>query len=91
MSESNPDPVLRFLGGALVAVGALIFALCGLCTAGVLIASMVPHGDHSFAVMALVIGGIPTAIGFAMMRVGHALHMRHGPRPTPRQRSDGEA
>jgi hypothetical protein len=89
MSEPRPDAVQRFFGGALIAVGALIFCLCGLCTAGFLVASLLPHADRSFAIMALVIGGIPTAIGFGMMQLGHAMH--RGPQAVAAPPGDGEA
>ena len=84
MSESRrPDPVLRFFGGAMVAVGALMFALCGLCTLTFLVTAIIPGGGRSFAVMALVIGGVPTAIGFGMMTLGHSIHQKHTPKAAP--------
>jgi len=71
MSEpTKSDSVARFIGGAMIAVGALIFGLCGLCTLTFLVAGMIPHGDRSFSMIALVVGGIPTALGFLLLRAG---------------------
>ncbi|HEX5262604.1 MAG TPA: hypothetical protein VFW13_03705 [Phenylobacterium sp.] len=92
MSEAPHDPTRRFFGATLTAVGALIFALCGLCTLTFLVASFVPQGDRSFAVMALVIGGLPTVAGYFTMRAGwrmyrtpKAMHISPGEaRPIPK-------
>ncbi|HEY8004356.1 MAG TPA: hypothetical protein VIE16_09015 [Phenylobacterium sp.] len=71
MSEPpKPDPMNRFLGAAMIAVGGLIFGLCGLCTLTFLVAGMIPQGDRSFSVIALVVGGIPTGLGFLLLRGG---------------------
>jgi hypothetical protein len=67
------DPMARFVGGAMIAVGGLIFGLCGLCTLTFLVAGMIPHGDWSFSVIALVVGGIPAAVGFLILRAGLAM------------------
>lgn len=88
MTEPHPrDPVRTFFGVALVAVGAMMMVLCGLCTAVFFIGGLIPHGDASFSGLSLVIGGIPTAIGVALFLVGRGM-LRHPPgdaalRPPP--------
>ena len=74
MSDPRPDPTRRFFGAALTAIGGLMFALCGLCTGVFLVTGMMPHEDRSFAVIALVVGGIPTLIGFGVMQLGLTLY-----------------
>jgi len=78
-AEPTRDPGRTFFGYVLVAVGGLMTALCGLCTATFMVAAVVPGGDTSFFVMALVIGGIPTGIGVALFVAGRAV-LRH-PKP----------
>jgi predicted benzoate:H+ symporter BenE len=85
MPDAQPDPTKRFFGAALTAIGGLIFALCGLCTGVFLVTGLMPHEDPSFAGIALFVGGIPTAIGFLVMRAGLRLYrgVKDGPRPPP--------
>ena len=84
MNESNKgDPIGRFFAGAIVAVGALIFGLCGLCTLTFLVAGMIPHGDRSFSIVALVVGGIPTALGFMLLRFGISMYREESNRVRP--------
>lgn len=71
MSHLHPSPVRRFFGFALLSVGALIATLCGLCTGFFMVAGIVDQRE--MFVMALVIGGIPTAIGVAMVVFGRRL------------------
>lgn len=88
MSE-GPDPVVRFFAGALMAVGGLIAALCGTCTAGFVLFSVYeavryPIGAgalaSNFAIFAIV-GGLPTLIGVLLFRAGWR---RFRPRATTR-------
>jgi hypothetical protein len=84
MSEPrNGDRVGRFFAGAVIAVGALIFGLCGLCTAGFMVASAISPGGSGTAFMALVIGGIPTLIGFMILRFGLAMYREESNRAPP--------
>jgi hypothetical protein len=59
-----------------------MFGLCGLCTGVFLITGLMPHEDSMLAVIALVGGGIPTLIGFLVMRAG--LKLYRGPKDEPR-------
>lgn len=87
-SPASPE-VRRLLGSAMVAVGILMASLCGLCTLLVggsgLIASVHYGGWGEAAPMlalALLVGGVPTAIGALLVRSG--LRMRR-PRKSGRQ------
>lgn len=83
------DPVRRFLGGFLMAAGALIAGLCGTCSAayvvvGVTEALRYPDGAGmavSLGAVALV-GGVPTLVGVLLFRAGWR-HFR-GPKPIRR-------
>ena len=88
---SQVDPVQRFFGGALMAVGGLIAALCGTCTLVVMGFGVFGLFDGSssvgdlasgVAVLALV-GGLPTVLGVLIFRWGWGLY-----RPTPRTSRD---
>ncbi len=85
MPDAQPDPTKRFFGAALTAICGLMFGLCGLCTGVFLVTGLMPHADSSFAVIALVVGGIPTLVGFVLMRAGLKLYRagRGEPRPPP--------
>jgi len=74
MPDPQPDPTKRFFGAALTAIGGLMFGLCGLCTGVFLVTGLMPHEDAMFAVIALFVGGIPTLIGFFVMRAGLRLY-----------------
>lgn len=77
---SHPDPVGRFFGGALMAVGGLIAALCGACTGFFMIMSVVSMMQYPAAMSAGAIltglmlyglvGGLPTLIGVFIFRMG---------------------
>lgn len=68
------------MGGLLLAVGLLIATLCGACTlliaAGVLMSAFQPNASMQLSLVLLglmvpaIIGGIPTAIGIALVAVG---------------------
>ncbi|MBW8813246.1 MAG: hypothetical protein JF588_07445 [Caulobacterales bacterium] len=79
MTDLRPSPVQRFFAGLLMVVGALMAGLCGLCTAVFLVDSVVGGGGGELgggaglAVMALFIGGIPTAIGVGLFVAGRSL------------------
>lgn len=80
MTYPEQSPVRRFFGFALASVGGLIMTLCGLCTGFFMIAGLAPGGD-GFLPMAIVIGGIPTAVGVGMFLFGRRL-LRRAPRAT---------
>lgn len=85
MPDAQRDPTRRFFGAALTAVGGLIFGLCGLCTGVFLVTSLMPHEDGMLAVIALFVGGVPTLIGFFVMRAGLRLYRggKDEPKPPP--------
>ena len=87
MSEApRPDPVQRFFGAALMAVGGLIAVLCGLCTLLVLGGSLVTMamnpsnlalmltGVFSGALLVAIVGGLPTVVGILIFRWGRGLY-----------------
>jgi hypothetical protein len=45
------------------------------------VGGLVPGGDRSFSGLALVLGGIPTAIGLGLFLAGRTL--LRGPKPPP--------
>jgi len=72
---SEPGPVQRFFGGALMAVGFLIMALCGLCS---LCGVVVGLTDDTFKggdtlALVLVFGGVPFLIGLGVFFAGKAI------------------
>ncbi|MGH6909146.1 MAG: hypothetical protein ACREEG_03090 [Phenylobacterium sp.] len=87
------DPLERFMGAAIMAVGLLIALLCGTCTAYFTIGSLRGMGNQTGVIlMALLLGGTPTLIGVAMFRYG--LNLFRGkpalrPSPPPNIRDDG--
>jgi hypothetical protein len=93
MSEAPPKdrPVQAFFGSALMAVGALMGGLCGLCTAVFVIGGIFggggggEFGGGEMVVMALVIGGLPTLIGVGLFFGGRALWRDAQPPPRPVQ------
>ena len=81
---ADPNPVTRFFGAALIAVGLLMAVLCGGCGAVFLVMFMVEGLSHpsemSMATMPLFLGGIPALIGFGLFTWGRSLRR---PRPAP--------
>jgi hypothetical protein len=72
---SEVGPVQRFFGGALMAVGFLIMALCGICsTCGVIMGLTDPtfRGGDTLALV-LVVGGVPFALGLGLFVAGKAV------------------
>lgn len=66
--------VRTFVTYALIAVGGLITALCGSCTGVFLIMGLASNDPQSYgqamAVMALIIGGLPTLVGVLLLWLG---------------------
>lgn len=77
---SDDHAVARAFGALLMAVGGLIAGLCGLCSAAVLVfAASQSLGDFAqFGLMALVIGGIPGAVGVGLFVWGRSLRKQKG-------------
>ena len=77
------DPVVTFLGVALLGVGILIATLCGLCTGiGLIVSAFSGREALSSAGIVLAVGALPTAIGVALAWVGRIIL-----RPAPPARS----
>jgi hypothetical protein len=77
----RPDRTERLIGAGLTAIGALIFALCGLCTlggAGTLIIATIrnPSNAAGFlgSVLLCAIGLLPTFGGLLLMRIGWQMY-----------------
>lgn len=99
MSEPRKgDPVGRFFAGAVIAVGALVAALCGSCTlwwVGMSVGAEMrpnPSGYEAgmgwlIAVFALVIGAGPTVVGVILVRAG--LKRWRGAKPEGNGGADG--
>jgi hypothetical protein len=84
MTEPAPDPVARFFGGALLAIGFLMMALCGGCGVVFLLFYLVDGlahpNDLPLALIPILVGGLPALIGLGLFRWGRSL--RREP-PTP--------
>ncbi|HLY79558.1 MAG TPA: hypothetical protein VKQ70_09310 [Caulobacteraceae bacterium] len=80
----------QFFGVLLIAAGALIAALCGLCTLamiGVSVSAPASSGAQNYGggamiPVALIFGGVPTIFGGLMIWAGIAL-FRSGRKPPP--------
>jgi len=81
---SEPSPVQRFFGGALMAVGVLIMALCGLCSACGVVLGLTDDTFKGPDTLGLVLlfGGVPFAIGLGVFFAGKALRGKPTERPT---------
>ena len=82
MSGEGSSPIAKLFGGLLMAAGALIVGLCGLCSAAVLVSALVsPSGGFSALTTIPVVGifgGIPIALGAGLFIAGRFLW--RGPR-----------
>jgi len=81
------ETVKRFFGGLLMAVGALIGGLGGLCTlgfVGTIIVAQTSGGDHFdaalTALLCCAVGAIPMGIGAGLFFLGRSLRPAAGPR-----------
>lgn len=83
MSEAGP--VQRFFGAALIGVGFLMMVLCGGCGALFLVGFLISglnssnSEDMAFAIMPLVLGGVPALIGFGLFAAGRGLRKTPAP------------
>jgi hypothetical protein len=86
---SGGSAVALFFGWMLIVVGGLIGGLCGLCTVVFIGAGMVSTAttgsDASIdIVLALLVGGLPTALGAGIVFAGVTIiRGARAPRPTP--------
>ena len=81
--HAEPSPTTKLFGAFLIAVGVMMATLCGLCSAVFLVGFVAsafqgpgPSAAFGLAAFAPFIGGIPTAIGVLLAKVG--LDMRAG-------------
>lgn len=67
--------VAKLFGALLMAVGALMVGLCGLCSAVFLVSTVgaASGAIGSMVMLALVFGGVPIAAGVAMFMFGRNL------------------
>lgn len=81
MTTENADSrsVAKLFGGLLMAVGALMVGLCGLCSAAFLVSTVgaTSGAIGSMVMLPLVFGGVPIAAGVALFMLGRSL--RRGP------------
>ena len=86
MTDAKPDPVARFLGAGLLAIGVLMMVLCGGCGAFFLLFYLVDGlahpNDMPMALIPLVVGGVPALIGLGLFALGRSLR-RTPSRPPP--------
>jgi hypothetical protein len=73
--QERRDPVARLFGALLMAVGALMMALCGLCSLVFVLSTAGSGGGETggMLLLVLVIGGVPIAIGFGIFWLGRWL------------------
>jgi len=76
---------MQFLGGCLMALGALMATLCGLCTAGFMFAAFKSSGGQPLGILTMVIGGVPTVAGVVLLIVGWGMiRDARAPLPAPK-------
>jgi len=81
MAEPARDPVVTFFGVALLGIGVLMATLSGICTGIALVYGMGGSAAGlSITGIALVVGGVPFAIGLVLAWVGRV--MLRPPSPT---------
>lgn len=73
--QDQRDPVARLFGALMMAVGALMMALCGLCSlAGVIYAVGSGGSDMGFSLLfVLSFGGVPIIVGLGIFWLGRSL------------------
>ena len=87
MSDPRPDTSGRFIGGLILAVGALVAFLSGACTLTVgatVLGSMLrgQGGGGAGLVLVLIVGGVPFTGGVALMLLGWSM-VRPPRKPRP--------
>ena len=91
IEKRQPDPTARFIGAALIAVGAMVFGLCGVCTlsfVGTGLYAMIRYpagagGSIALVPIVAIVGGGPTLLGFLIMRSGRRRFRANAPKPPP--------
>lgn len=77
MTKETPESraVQKMFGALLMAIGGMIAGLCGLCSAFFLfsIAASDPAGVGGMGGVALIVGGIPIAVGVLIFLGGRKL------------------
>ncbi len=79
MSRSEGDPLVVFIGNALMAIGVMLITVCGTCTAilGIpVLIDLAKGGDgglYGVGLVAGIFGVIATAIGFGLFFSGRSL------------------
>jgi hypothetical protein len=85
-TQSASEPVRRFFGGALMAIGILIMVLAGLCTGGVAVMVLVepssPGEFISVLLEAVLVAAIPAGIGAGLFFLGRAIMPKKKPQET---------
>ncbi len=73
--ETENRVVAKMFGAMLMAIGGLIAGLCGLCSAFFLfsIAASDPGGVGGAGYLAMIVGGIPIAVGGLIFMAGRKL------------------
>ena len=89
MSDERGQAAAGFLGALMILGGVLIAALCGLCTLVMIGTGLSSggRGQSGIIVLALVIGGIPTAFG-GILIWGGIMVARNAQRPAPKVKLD---
>jgi hypothetical protein len=91
MTDQPPDRTRAFFGAGLLALGVLMFTLCGLCTlvfAGWTVRSAFDYPMRVGAFLGSfllygIFGGLPTLLGFLVMRAGRRRLRANAPKPPP--------
>lgn len=91
MSGDGERRVVRLFGAMLMVVGGLVVTLSGLCSALVIVGSVVSAltrpspaaGLVQLAPIVLVFGGLPIGLGLVAFLVGRSFRRRPKPRPDP--------
>jgi len=71
--QDRRDPVARLFGALLMAVGALMMALCGLCSLAAVVFMASGSDPGGSLLLVLVFGGAPIALGFGIFWLGRRL------------------
>jgi len=89
VSDERGQAAAGFLGALMILGGVLIAALCGLCTLVMIGTGLSSggRGQSGIIVLALVIGGIPTAFG-GILIWGGIMVARNAQRPAPKVKLD---
>uniref|UniRef100_B0T4D9 Uncharacterized protein n=1 Tax=Caulobacter sp. (strain K31) TaxID=366602 RepID=B0T4D9_CAUSK len=75
--QRGRDPVTKLFGALLMTVGALMMALCGLCSL-VFVVSGVGGDWRGTLLLVLIFGGVPIGVGFLAFWFGRRLRAPSG-------------